>query len=422
MKENGLKKEFDFAEAFGNIDDRLVEEAGKEWQRTRRQAFYLYRRRIAGAAAAVVLVILMAGSPRVQAAVKGIVTKIGQIWQVEKDLSPYAEIIHKEQEKEGFTVTLHEVILADHKIYASVTIHTKEPEGMFVPGEFVTVNGEEQKLLTYTDETPAFDGEWENSGKLEDKLEPDHIFMMELKDLPEKITDIQLHFTPVDSRIEAEILGEQREAEYYLEGIDSLGNQVFYYPESRSGSRITFAGELSSVGLPSIECDWMELRLYHYWAVSEEEQEPIDVVDGEEIMAEIDGQPLNQVYLGEKFRLAVNRGEPEDYSDEPFDGEEWDNFVWKSEFTAQEVKELAAKGEEISDLDFSGYQLYENRWDDEKEAYVDEYEVEQGFRILVIDNMEAEGKKEIWLVKDGEEGFLDLRHAPEEEVEEFLNK
>lgn len=29
MKENGLKKEFDFAEAFGNIDDRLVEEAGK---------------------------------------------------------------------------------------------------------------------------------------------------------------------------------------------------------------------------------------------------------------------------------------------------------------------------------------------------------------------------------------------------------
>ena len=479
MKENGLKKEFDFAEAFGNIDDRLVEEAGKEWQRTRRQAFYLYRRRIAGAAAAVVLVILMAGSPRVQAAVKGIVTKIGQIWQVEKDLSPYAEIIHKEQEKEGFTVTLHELILADHNIYASVTIHTKEPEGMFVPGEFVTVNGEEQKLLTYTDETPAFDGEWENSGKLEDKLEPDHIFMMELKDLPEKITDIQLHFlayknaedlldekneiafdfgftvtneelawntlemsydktfplgegmelkikelviTPVDSRIEAEILGEQREAEYYLEGIDSLGNQVFYYPESRSGSRITFAGELSSVGLPSIECDWMELRLYHYWAVSEEEQEPIDVVDGEEIMAEIDGQPLNQVYLGEKFRLAVNRGEPEDYSDEPFDGEEWDNFVWKSEFTAQEVKELAAKGEEISDLDFSGYQLYENRWDDEKEAYVDEYEVEQGFRILVIDNMEAEGKKEIWLVKDGEEGFLDLRHAPEEEVEEFLNK
>lgn len=232
----------------------------------------------------------------------------------------------------------------------------------------------------------------------------------------------ELVITPVDSRIEAEILGEQREAEYYLEGIDSLGNQVFYYPESRSGSRITFAGELSSAGLPSIECDWMELRLYHYWAVSEEEQEPIDVVDGEEIMAEIGGQPLNQVYLGEKFRLAVNRGEPEDYSDEPFDGEEWDNFVWKSEFTAQEVKELAAKGEEISDLDFSGYQLYENRWDDEKEAYVDEYEVEQGFRILVIDNMEAEGKKEIWLVKDGEEGFLDLRHAPEEEVEEFLNK
>lgn len=70
--------------------------------------------------------------------------------------------------------------------------------------------------------------------------------------------------------------------------------------------------ELVIAGLPSIECDWMELRLYHYWAVSEEEQEPIDVVDGEEIMAEIDGQPLNQVYLGEKFRLAVNRGEPED--------------------------------------------------------------------------------------------------------------
>lgn len=473
-----MKKEFDFAEVFGNIDDKLVEEAGKEWQRTRMQAFYLYRRRIAGAAAAIVFVILMAGSPRVQAAVKGIVTKIGQIWQVEKDLSPYAEIINKEQEKEGFTVTLHEVILADHKIYASVTIHTEEPEGLFVPGEFVTINGEEQKLSTYTDETPVYDGEWENAGSIEDKIEPDHVFMLEVKDLPEKITDIRLHFlayknaedlldekneiafdfgftvtseelawntlkmsydktfplgegmelkikelviTPVDSRIEAEILGEKREAEYYLEGIDSLGNQVFYYPESRNGSRITFAGELR-VGLPSIECDWMELRLYHYWAVLEEEQEPIDVVDGEEIMADLEGQLMNQVYLGEKFRLAVNRGEPEDYSDEPFDVEEWDNFVWKSEFTIQEVKELAAKGEEISDLDFSGYQLYENRWDDEQEAYVDEYEVEQGFRLLVIDNMVEEEKKGIHLVKDGEEGFLDLRRASAKEVEEFLKK
>lgn len=88
------------------------------------------------------------------------------------------------------------------------------------------------------------------------------------------------------------------------------------------------------------------------------------------------------------------------------------DLFWERRESA--IEELSGK--------YSGSQLYENRWDDEKEAYVDEYEVEQGFRILVIDNMEAEGKKEIWLVKDGEEGFLDLRHAPEEEVEEFLNK
>ena len=190
-----MKKEFDFAKAFGNIDERMIEEAGKEWQGNRKQTFHLYRRRMAGAAAAAALLLLMAGSPRVQAAVKEIATKIGQMWQAQEDLSPYAEIINKEQEKEGFIVTLHEVILADHKIYASVTIRTEEPEGLFMPGETVRLNGEEQKLLSYTDEAPVLDSGQEDSDSLKDfELEPDHVFVLELKDVPEKITDIQLHF------------------------------------------------------------------------------------------------------------------------------------------------------------------------------------------------------------------------------------
>ena len=103
------------------------------------------------------------------------------------------------------------------------------------------------------------------------------------------------------------------------------------------------------------------------------------------------------------------------------EGKEEEEFVWKSEFTIQEVKDLAAKGEKSSDLDFSGYLIYENRWDDEEEAYVDEYAVEQGFRILVIEHLE-ESLQEIRLVKDGEKEFLDLRHSAKKEAEEFLKK
>ena len=108
-----MKREFDFAAAFGEIDEKLVEEAGKEWKRGKGSVFRLYSRKIACAVAAVVLCLAMAWNSSVQAAVKAFTTKIGEAFGFTKDLSSYTELIDQTQTINGISLTLKEVIVDD---------------------------------------------------------------------------------------------------------------------------------------------------------------------------------------------------------------------------------------------------------------------------------------------------------------------
>ena len=42
-----MKKEFDFSREFGEIDEKLVESAGREWNRKKYNVLKLYSRKIA---------------------------------------------------------------------------------------------------------------------------------------------------------------------------------------------------------------------------------------------------------------------------------------------------------------------------------------------------------------------------------------
>ena len=73
-----MKKEFDFAKEFAEIDEKLVEEAGKEWKRPKYYIFQFYSRKIASVAIIVILCLVALSNSSVQASVREFTTKIGE--------------------------------------------------------------------------------------------------------------------------------------------------------------------------------------------------------------------------------------------------------------------------------------------------------------------------------------------------------
>ena len=144
-----MKKEFDFSREFGEIDEKLVESAGREWKKKKYYVFQLYSRKIAGIAILVMFCIVAANNSKVQAAVKEFTTKIGEALGFTKDLSSYTEIIDQTQTKNGISLTLKEVILDDRVLMVSVHADFgEENEGsLWVNDEKTLING--QWHMTY---------------------------------------------------------------------------------------------------------------------------------------------------------------------------------------------------------------------------------------------------------------------------------
>lgn len=185
-----MKKEFHFSDEFGNIDEKLIEEAGKEWT-GKTYAFQLYRRRLASAAAIVLICIAMAGNAGVQAAVKEFTTKIGKIFGVTKDLASYTEIINQTQTKNGVSFTLNEVILDDHKLIVSlkeVFGEEKEPHPVWLNEEKTTING--QHYQSYG----SLNGSRSDPEALEENVkDPDIIMVEEYEDMTLPEGEVQVH-------------------------------------------------------------------------------------------------------------------------------------------------------------------------------------------------------------------------------------
>lgn len=140
-----MKKEFDFSKEFGEIDEKLVENAGKEWTRKKHYVFQRYSRKIAGIAILVIFFIAAASNSNVQAAVKEFTTKIGEALGFTKDLSPYTKMINQTLTKNGISLTLKEVILDDRIL--AVAVHADFGEG-------------KEGTLWVNDEKTLIDGQW----------------------------------------------------------------------------------------------------------------------------------------------------------------------------------------------------------------------------------------------------------------------
>lgn len=143
-----MKKEFDFAKEFAEIDEKLVEEAGKEWKRPKYYIFQFYSRKIASVAIIVILCLVALSNSSVQASVREFTTKIGEAFGFTKDLSSYAEIVNQTQTVNGISLTLKEVIMDDRVLM--VSLHTQadqEQLALWINEEKTWING--QKHMTY---------------------------------------------------------------------------------------------------------------------------------------------------------------------------------------------------------------------------------------------------------------------------------
>lgn len=140
-----MKNQFDFLDEFGKIDHRFIADAGRPWTKKRISFLQVYGRR----AACILLIIIIgaaaAASPEIQAAIGEFTTKIGQIFGIKDDLTPYARILNTAQTKDGIRVTLKEIILDENKLFVLISAEdTAEHGEMFVgTGDFVKVNGQE---------------------------------------------------------------------------------------------------------------------------------------------------------------------------------------------------------------------------------------------------------------------------------------
>lgn len=155
-----MKKEFDFAKEFGEIDEKLVENAGKEWKRPKCSVFQLYSRKIASVAViAVLCLVVVLCNSSVQASVRSFTTKIGEAFGFTKDLSSYAEIVNQTQTVNGISLTLKEVIVDDRVLMVSVHTDAKqEMLALWINQEKTLINGEKH-MVYETMETAGNDGD-----------------------------------------------------------------------------------------------------------------------------------------------------------------------------------------------------------------------------------------------------------------------
>lgn len=358
-------EEYGFVELFNKIDIQLVKEAEGEWKKRKKVLFFSSSVvKAACAALCISLGALCIFQPQVQAAMKEFTGWIARILHLERELSPYTEVINKQKTIDGFTLCLDEVILSENRVYAAVTINTEYPEGSVSGGRCVTVNGKDYLLESVLD-VP------EDIGQDLGERVSHHLYTFVLeKELPEIVTDMELHFvayqnyedlleeknavaldfafsvtkeelekdkiqvpvdkritledgttvrlksltlTKLDSRIEAELENipenkKDKDAAFndgYLEGWDSLGNPVWYICDTSNGKDLAFVCDMYSGALPSVDSEWLELQYYSYEKVEEKDQRPIDTVDGEDMVMEDDGFPVNRVDVGEPFRIEL---------------------------------------------------------------------------------------------------------------------
>lgn len=358
------EEKYRFLELMGNVDDEMIYQSCQPWHDAEDRKVTTFRVGKIAVCAVLVLALGIAGifHQQVEAAIHEFTTRIAGILGVSSDLVPYTEIIGVSQTKEGITLTLEEVVLAENQLYAVFHMEWKE-KGMPAPDLNIAyepkINGVEIIPCSSCVWAPEYDEDSKNSQNIlvsyvyDDDSLPYEINEIEMEarvftaeiDLEHEINDgipftfqfsaskeelqkdtysievdyelkasdgvsLRLHrfqFNKVFSRISAspneEFLGKMSEMEYILLGTDSEGNTVRYEMSGGSEGNLIF----ESVGMPPAEdSQWVELQLYQLKVPIVWEQETVQDEESEEAL-ETSGvytvDDLDYVPAGEKIRI-----------------------------------------------------------------------------------------------------------------------
>ncbi len=313
------EEKFRFLELMGNIDDELIFQSCQPWQKRKRRVTFHPGK--AAVCAILALALCLAGifHEQVEAAIRNFTTKIAEMLGVSGNLEPYTEVIGVSQTKDGVTLTLEEVILAENQLYAAFHMEwdgsVAFEEGIESPSVSIAdepkINGEGITFISSGISNYDNGVDWGVTHDVlvfyvydDDALPYDiHEIEMEARvyltaDDAEEGIAFPFHFSaskeelqkdtysiPVDCEVQAgggavfrihefksnklfsRISADGNEAfmqevgknEYILLGKDSAGNPLRYEMAGGIGKDMIF----ESVGtLPSADCQWVELQLY----------------------------------------------------------------------------------------------------------------------------------------------------------------
>lgn len=186
-----MKKDFNFSEEFGKIDETLIGEAGKPWTVERSRILKLYRRKIVQAAAIILIFIAAAGNSQVQAAIKRFTTKIGEMFWFSKDLSAYTEIINQTQTKNGISLTINEVILDDYGLIVSVKTDygdRRESPYLWINDEKTLINGQRYQSIS-----SIVGGQMDLEALGEYEMDTDTVLVQEYEDIELPDGEVEVH-------------------------------------------------------------------------------------------------------------------------------------------------------------------------------------------------------------------------------------
>lgn len=343
---------FEFFELIGDIDDELIERAGKEWKdKKRRVHFGSLGVKIACACMIIVVLLGSIFPTEARAVWEKFTTRIGQILGITQDLEKYTEHKDISATKNSLTMTLREVILDQDEILLLVSWsgEDKKPlsEDLFIEGD-IWIDGYKldygPSAATDVDATGAIRDsvitfDIDEGMTIRDNVEVKTVLrVVNLNDMDTVIADFSYNFTAskeelekstktisLNQTIKEEGIVEMKltslkinavnsritgichdllfDREYALKGKDDRGNEVTFDLLMFDISKLLFVKRAEEIIAP--EAKTLELQLYMRIV----EGELVGITDYGEVVAEERFEEVTNEYepIGEKFEVRLEK-------------------------------------------------------------------------------------------------------------------
>lgn len=337
-----MRDKWIFLEMFGEIDESIIEQAGRPWKKIN----YRKEMKIAGFILVAALCISGIFHSEVKAGIEKIIFYIEEILGIKEDISSYTKVLNKTIRKNGLSITVEEVLLEESELIVAYRVEPDEKKWNYNDLLFenqVWINGKKVRTSEYhalEDSTEGlyrfiecyrFDEEYINENEVAVKIvlspalgesyigEYVYEFTASCEEISANTVEIPLEldvkvgdsimelrkFTlnGIESRITGTTEKIQNDWDYYIKGKDNLGNQVRYRMQGYSRPDVEFVVDKTE-GYISPGAEWVELQFYvhesQYSVLKEEENG--NFIEGE-YYDESDFEDMHPV--GEAFKIQI---------------------------------------------------------------------------------------------------------------------